>query len=191
LTYIKIDGGQADGPAFRPQHIHKLLCSPGTFAIIEDNALEAGLPCEFVMGEDRDSLGGFSHARSPTLVRGFCTRRGRRVWRLRDDGGGNLDFAERYDPQPFHNDPEAAATGMFGGLIASGWNTVGVVMCPLVDHFIPRNASLGAPGVDELRWLKPVRPGDRLRVRVSVQDCEPSRSKGDRGIVRSLIEALN
>ncbi len=102
-----------------------------------------------------------------------------------------VEFAARYDPQPFHTDPEAAKTTQFGGLIASGWNTAAVMMRLLVDHFIPREASLGSPGVDELRWLRPVRPGDRLRVRVSVQKSVPSQSKPDRGIVRLLIEVLN
>ncbi len=100
-------------------------------------------------------------------------------------------FAARYDPQPFHTDPDAARHSIFGGLIASGWNTAGVVMRLLVDHYLPANASLGSPGIDELRWLKPVRPGDRLRVRVTVLEAIPSRSKPDRGVVRQLTEALN
>ena len=94
-----------------------------------------------------------------------------------------------YDPQSFHTDPVAAAASSYGGLIASGWQTAGVMMRLLVAHFIPPNASLGSPGVDELRWLKPVRPGDRLRVRV--QETVPSRSRPDRGMVRLLIEVLN
>jgi len=100
-------------------------------------------------------------------------------------------FARRYDPQPFHTDPEAAKRSSFGGLIASGWNTVGVLMRMLVDHQVPANASLGSPGIDEIRWLKPVRPGDRLRARVTVQEATRSRSKPDRGVVRSLNEVLN
>jgi acyl dehydratase len=102
-----------------------------------------------------------------------------------------IAFAERYDPQSFHTDAAAAAAGPYGGLIASGWQTAGVMMRLLVEHFIPPNASLGSPGVDELRWPKPVRPGDRLRVRVTVQEVVPSRSKPDRGVVRSLTEVLN
>lgn len=102
-----------------------------------------------------------------------------------------LEFARRYDPQPFHTDPEAARDTIFGGLIASGWNTVGATMSLLVRHLIPRNASLGSPGVDEVRWLRPVRPGDRLSVRATVLDVVASRSKPDRGIVRSLIETRN
>lgn len=102
-----------------------------------------------------------------------------------------LAYAAEFDPQPFHTDPEAAKTSIYGGLIASGWHTVGIMMRLLVDHYIPRNASLGSPGVDELRWLAPVRPGDRLRVRVAVQEALPSRSRPDRGSVRSLMETLN
>jgi acyl dehydratase len=102
-----------------------------------------------------------------------------------------IDFARRYDPQPFHTDPEAAKHSNFGGLIASGWNTIGAMMRMMVDHYVPGNASLGSPGIDEIRWLQPVRPGDRLRVRVTVQEATRSRSKPDRGVVRSLNEVLN
>lgn len=102
-----------------------------------------------------------------------------------------LGFARRYDPQPFHVSPEDAAASPYGGLIASGWNTIALAMRLLVDHLIPPNAALGSPGVDEVRWLLPVRPGDRLRVCVTVLEAVPSRSKPDRGMVRSLIEALN
>ena len=102
-----------------------------------------------------------------------------------------VEFATRYDPQPFHIDAEAAKGSIFGGLIASGWNTAGAVMRMLVDHYISRESSLGSPGIDELRWLKPVRPGDTLSVRVTVLECIPSRSKPDRGVVRSLTETLN
>jgi len=102
-----------------------------------------------------------------------------------------IAFAERYDPQAFHTDPVAAQGSVYGGLIASGWHTAAAMMRLLVDHAIPPNASLGSPGVDELRWLKPVRPHDRLRVRVTVQEAVASRSKPDRGVVRSFTEVLN
>ena len=102
-----------------------------------------------------------------------------------------IDFARHYDPQPMHTDPAAAAQGPYGGLIASGWHTGGVMMRLYVDNYLPVEASLGSPGVDELRWLLPVRPGDRLRIRVSVLETRRSRSKPDRGIVRSFIEVLN
>jgi acyl dehydratase len=99
-------------------------------------------------------------------------------------------FARRYDPQPMHVDPVAAAAGPFGGLIASGWHTIGLTMRLLVEHYLPP-AGLAAPGVDEVRWLRPVRPGDVLSVRVTVQEAARSRSKPDRGIVRSVVEVSN
>ena len=102
-----------------------------------------------------------------------------------------IAFARRFDPQPFHVDPAAAQHTMFGGLIASGWHTASLMMRLCVDHYLSQVASLGSPGVDELRWLKPVRPGDELSVRVTVLETQRSRSKPDRGIVRSLIEVLN
>ncbi|MCZ7571364.1 MAG: MaoC family dehydratase [Ardenticatenaceae bacterium] len=102
-----------------------------------------------------------------------------------------IAFAQRFDPQPFHTDPAAAKESIFGGLIASGWHTAGFMMRLLVDHYLSRVASLGSPGVDELRWLKPVRPGDVLSVRVTTLEANRSRSKPDRGIIRSSVEVLN
>jgi len=101
-----------------------------------------------------------------------------------------IEFARRYDPQLIHTDPEWARTGPFGGLIASGWHTAAVAMRLLVDQYLPTAASLASPGIDELRWLRPVRPGDELRVRVTVIETRPSRSKPDRGLLRSRIEVL-
>jgi acyl dehydratase len=102
-----------------------------------------------------------------------------------------IDFAKRFDPQEFHTDPEAAARGPFGGLIASGWHTGSLMMRLLVDHYISKVSSLGSPGIDELRWLRPVRPGDTLRLRVTVLETTRSRSKPDRGVVRTFVETLN
>jgi acyl dehydratase len=102
-----------------------------------------------------------------------------------------ISFAERFDPQTIHTDPAKAAEGPFGGLIASGWHTAGLMMRLFVDNYLSAVASLASPGVDELRWLRPVRPGDQLRLRVSVLETKPSRSKPDRGMVVSLLEALN
>ena len=102
-----------------------------------------------------------------------------------------IAFATRYDPQIFHTDPEAAKKTIYGGLIASGWLTSGLMMRLYSDHYLSRVASLGSPGVDELRWLKPVRPGDTLSLRVTILETNRSRSKPDRGIVRSFIEVLN
>ncbi len=102
-----------------------------------------------------------------------------------------IDFARRFDPQPMHVDPEAAARGNFGGLIASGWHTAGIMMRLFVEHFLSHVASLASPGIDELRWTRPVRPGDRLHIRVTVLEATRSRSRPDRGMVRTLAEVLN
>ena len=102
-----------------------------------------------------------------------------------------VEFARRYDPQLIHIDRDAAASGPFGGLIASGWHTATIMMRLLVDRFLPKAASLGSPGIDELRWIRPVRPGDVLRLRVSILEARRSRSKPNRGMVRTLVEVLN
>ncbi len=101
-----------------------------------------------------------------------------------------IDFAQRWDPQPMHVDPEAAALGRFAGLIASGWHTVAIAMRLYVDHYLSAVASLASPGTDEIRWPNPVRPGDTIRVRVKVMEVIPSR-RGDRGTVRAALEARN
>ncbi|MEI6305611.1 MAG: MaoC family dehydratase [Deltaproteobacteria bacterium] len=102
-----------------------------------------------------------------------------------------IAFAKRYDPQDFHADPEAAKQTIFGGLIASGWQTAGLMMRLYADNYLSRVASLSSPGVDELRWKHPVRPGDELSIRVTVVEARRSNSKPDRGIVKSFIEVLN
>jgi acyl dehydratase len=102
-----------------------------------------------------------------------------------------IDFARRFDPQYLHVDRERAAQGPFGSLIASGWHTAAMMMRLIVDNFLPKTASLGSPGIDELRWLRPVRPGDVLSIRLSVLDATRSRSKPGRGVVRTLCEVLN
>ncbi len=102
-----------------------------------------------------------------------------------------ISFARRFDPQPFHTDPEAAAKSMYGGLIASGWHTASLMMRLFVDHYLSHVASLGSPGVDELRWLYPVIPGDTLSIRVTVTETRRSRSKPDRGVLHSFCESLN
>lgn len=102
-----------------------------------------------------------------------------------------IAFAKRYDPQSLHTDPEAAKLTPFGGLIASGWHTAGLMMRLYVEHYLTHVASLTSPGLDELRWLKPVRPGDRLSVRVTVLKAVASKSKPDRGVVTSLVEVFN
>jgi acyl dehydratase len=100
-------------------------------------------------------------------------------------------FAERFDPQPIHVDAKFAATGPFGGLIASGWHTSSIAMRLIVDHYLSRVASLASPGIDELRWPTPVRPGDTLRLRTTIIETRRSRSKPDRGLVRTRAELLN
>jgi acyl dehydratase len=102
-----------------------------------------------------------------------------------------IAFAKEYDPQPFHVDPVAAMDGPFGGLIASGWHTTSMMMRQLVEYFVSPESSLGAAGIDEIRWPKPVRPGDTLHVRATVREARRSGSKPDRGIVKSLAEVTN
>jgi acyl dehydratase len=101
-----------------------------------------------------------------------------------------VDFGWRFDPQPFHVDAEAAAAGPFGGLIASGWHTCALMMRLLARDYLSEASSLGSPGIDELRWLHPVRPGDRLTLRTTVKEARPSRTKPDRGLVRTLVEMV-
>jgi acyl dehydratase len=111
-----------------------------------------------------------------------------------DCGSFHLDedqiiaFGRQYDPQPFHVDPKAAAESPFGGVIASGWQTTSLMMRNVVEHFVSPESSLGAAGIDELRWPRPVRPGDTLRVRATVLEARRSRSKPDRGIIKSRME---
>jgi acyl dehydratase len=102
-----------------------------------------------------------------------------------------LDFARHYDPQPFHVDEEAARQSIYGGLIASGWHTAAMVMRVLVDGLVKGTVTMGSPGIDEIRWLKPVRPGDTLSVKAHILDVVPSRSKADRGHIRSRYEVSN
>ncbi len=100
-------------------------------------------------------------------------------------------FASAYDPQRIHTDPAWARTGPFQGLIASGAHTIAVCMRLYVDHYVSRVASLASPGLDELRWPQPVRPDDRLRIRVRVASARLSRSRPGRGLVHSEVECLN
>ena len=104
---------------------------------------------------------------------------------------GIIDFARQFDPQYFHIDPAQAKASRFGGIIASGWHTTSLVMRLYVDKYLSHVASLASPGVDEIRWPNPVRPGDTLRVRVTVLESRVSRTKPDRGVVRGKVEAFN
>lgn len=102
-----------------------------------------------------------------------------------------IDYAMRFDPQPFHIDPEYAAASQFKGIIASGWHTSGVCMRMFADHFLTHNASLASPGIDDIRWPAPVRPGDKLRLRVTIGETRVSNSKPDRGLITTVSEVLN
>ena len=102
-----------------------------------------------------------------------------------------LDFALQYDPQPFHLDLHAAAEGPFGGLIASGFQTLLVAFRIFYQEKIINACSMGSPGMDAIRWLKPVRPGDTLSVRAEVQEKRASESKPDRGVLKMEYEVIN
>ena len=101
-----------------------------------------------------------------------------------------LDFANRFDPQSFHIDPEGAKSTIYGGLIASGWHTCAVAMRVMVDAYLRQAASLGSPGMEEIRWLKPVRPGDTLRILRTIEEARPT-SKPDRGLVLTRWDVHN
>ena len=102
-----------------------------------------------------------------------------------------VEFAQRFDPQPFHVDPEAAKASPFGGLIASGWHTTALFMGMFVRAILLGSASLGSPGVDEIRWTAPVRPGDTLTGRSTITDVQPSSSNPRRGTVFTANEVRN
>jgi len=102
-----------------------------------------------------------------------------------------VEFARKYDPQPFHVDEEAAKNSFYGGLIASGWQTVAICMRLMCDSYLLESASLGSPGVDEVRWVKPVRPGDRPRLKMTVLEARISRSRPEMGSVRARWDMFN
>ncbi|MFZ6644405.1 MaoC family dehydratase [Undibacterium sp. TJN25] len=102
-----------------------------------------------------------------------------------------LSFATQFDPQPFHIDQDAATHSIFGGVIASGWHTCSLMMRLVVDGFIKDAASMGSPGVEEIRWILPVRPGDTLTVSIETLEATPSQSKPDRGVTLSMWRAFN
>ena len=102
-----------------------------------------------------------------------------------------LDFGRRYVPLSYHTDKEAAKQSRYGSVIASGWHTAALMMRIYTENYLSQVANLGSPGGDELRWDKPVFPGDQLSVRATVLDARRSESRPDRGIVRTFIEVLN
>jgi acyl dehydratase len=101
------------------------------------------------------------------------------------------EFAAKYDPQPFHLDEEAARESMFGGLAASGWHTACLAMRLTVDNLLRQTASKGSPGLESLKWLRPVYPGDRLSLRHTILESRPLKSRPDTGLVRSRWEMFN
>jgi acyl dehydratase len=102
-----------------------------------------------------------------------------------------LAFARDFDPQPFHLDEAAASASLFGALTASGWHTCAMAMRMLCDGYLLASASLGSPGIEELRWLKPVFPGDTLSVRLEVLEARPMASRPGVGLVRTLSQVSN
>ena len=102
-----------------------------------------------------------------------------------------VSFASQYDPQPMHLDEAAGAASMLGGLAASGWHVCSMLMRMIADHVLAGSSGMGAPGIDEVRWLKPVRPGDVLSVRQTVLSVRASQSRPDRGFVRFRFEVLD
>ena len=120
-----------------------------------------------------------------------------KVGEVEQIGGKRVDkeeviaFAKQYDPQPFHVDEAAAKQSIYGGLIASGWHTCAMVMRMMCDTYMLQSASVGSPGIDNLKWLKPVRPGDTISARRTTLETRASKSKPDIGIVNNLWEVFN
>lgn len=116
---------------------------------------------------------------------------------VRDLGTTSVDaaqikeFAGKYDPQPFHLDEEAGRQSLFGGLCASGWQTAALAMRLTVDNMLRHSSSQGSPGLESLKWLKPVYPGDRLNLRHTILESRPLKSRPDTGLVRSRWEMFN
>ena len=102
-----------------------------------------------------------------------------------------IDFAFRYDPQPFHLDDDAAAKSMFGRLSASGWHTCSMAMGLMVRGFLHEAASLGSPGLEKIKWMRPVYPGDTLTLKQTITESRPMNSRPDVGLTRTLWEMFN
>jgi acyl dehydratase len=100
-------------------------------------------------------------------------------------------FAAEFDPQPMHLDEDAARTGMLGGLAASGWHTCCLMMRMAADGFVLNSSSMGAPGIDEVKWLKPLRPGSRITLRTTVLDTRASNSRPEMGFIKVRMEVLD
>ncbi len=102
-----------------------------------------------------------------------------------------IAFGKHFDPQVFHVDPVGARKTEFGGIVASGWHIGAMESRMFKEHFLTKVASLGSPGIDRLRWIEPVRPGDTLSIRVTILETIRSRTKPDRGVVRTLTDVMN
>jgi acyl dehydratase len=102
-----------------------------------------------------------------------------------------VEFAEKFDPQRFHVNPTEAEETIFKGIIASGWHTCSLMMKMMCDEYVLRSSSLGSPGLENIKWLKPVRPGDTLRMRTTVLDSRSMESKPHIGLIHTLWECLN
>ncbi|MBA3743073.1 MaoC family dehydratase [Sporichthya sp.] len=102
-----------------------------------------------------------------------------------------VEYARQFDPQAIHIDRDYARSGPFGGIIASGWHTASLMMRMFADHYLTHNASLASPGIDEVRWPAPLRPGDQLKLRVTTAEARPSKSKPDRGLIFTDAALIN
>jgi len=102
-----------------------------------------------------------------------------------------IDFAQKFDPQPFHMSDEGGKASLFGGLSASGWHTCSMAMGLMVRNFLLNSSSLGSPGLENIKWLKPVHPGDTLRLEHEILDSRPLKSKPDVGLTRTVWRMYN
>ncbi len=134
---------------------------------------------------------GFAHAPEDRYFEDYVPGAVHEFGSIAVDEHEVLEFGKRYVPLSYHTDKEAAKSSIYGGVIASGWHTAALMMRIYTENYLSKVANLGSPGGDELRWDKPVFPGDELSVRATVLEARRSESRPDRGIVRTLIEVLN
>lgn len=134
---------------------------------------------------------GFSHSPEDRYFEDYIPGAVHEFGFIEVDEDEVLEFGKRYVPLSYHVDKEAAKNSIYGGVIASGWHTAALMMRIYTENYLSKVANLGSPGGDELRWDKPVFPGDQLSVRATVLEVRRSESRSDRGIVRTFIEVLN
>ncbi|MGE5218449.1 MAG: MaoC family dehydratase [Chloroflexota bacterium] len=134
---------------------------------------------------------GFAHPPEDRYFEGYVPGTVHEFGSIAVDEEEVLDFGRRYVPLSYHIDKEAAKQSIYGGVIASGWHTAALMMHIYTENYLSKVANLGSPGGDELRWDKPVFPGDELSVRATVLEARRSESRPNRGIVRTFIEVLN